>query len=1225
MSRTAGALITLAALVAVLLPAPSALADHIPPSRWAIQFGTAASDRAAAIAVDPSGNTIVAGITYGNLDGPNAGSSDAFVRKLDATGATLWTDQFGGTSGDEALAVATDASGNVYVAGYTTGNLDGTPAPFEYRAFLRKYSPTGTVLWTDLFGTNTTDQIYGAAVDPSGNVIVVGYTGGTLGAASFGSADAFVRKYNSSGTELWTTQFGSTQFDQPTGVATDGLGNVLVSGVTGGAIEGTSAGGNDAFIAKFDSSGTQTWSDQFGTSENDSANSVATDPSGNVYVVGLTVGVIEGASAGNQDAFIRKLSPAGVVTWTDQFGSVGDDHADGVATDGAGNAYVVGYATAALDVHVGAADGFVREYSPAGAVAWTHQFGSIDAGSFYSWDQAQAVDADTAGNVYVTGFTDGDLEEPTAGTQDVFVRRYDSVGVARWSDQFGTSQQDAVASVATDAAGNVFAAGSTQGTVEGTSAGLNDAFVRKYDPLGTVLWTDQFGTVDHDLATAVATDAAGNLYVAGQTGRDLEGPSAGNIDAFVRKYSPAGAVLWTRQFGTSDFDYGLALAVDSAGIVHVAGLTGGTLGDSNAGSGDAFVRHLDASGTHLSTDQFGSSGFDKALAIATDPSGNLYVGGSTTGALVGVNAGSTDAFVRKYNPAGTVAWTDQFGTSQLDEVYSVASQGSGNVYAVGTSYGSLGGPTEGSSDAFLRRYSPSGGVLGTEQFGSRYNDEAHAVAFDSTGKAYVAGWTDNNMEAAQVGFGDAFIRSYTPAGAMTRTDQFGSGNLEDGLGLAIDDFDNVFIGGRTRGTLDQGGPQSPQGTDDGFVLAYFGGAPPPPSPRTLTVSATGTGSGSVTSAPGGISCSTPSSSGDCTEDYTDGTPVVLTAAPAVGDSISWSGCDSAVGNTCNLTMSSSRSVTATFTAPGPPPPSGCTIPGTAGDDRLEGTSGVDVICGFGGNDVIVGRGGGDELRGGEGNDTIYGKDGNDVMLGGVGNDDFFGGPGGDEMYGGDDNDRMWGGLGPELFFGEGGHDLMVGRSGSDQFVGGPGDDTMLGGDGTDSFDAGEGNNDVYGGSGPDTITAGSGNDRLRGGDGNDSITAGDGNNEILAGEGNNTVTTGSGDDYVDAGAGNDTITTGGGADAVFAGHGTNDISTGAGDDFVLSGNGADSIAAGSDEDLVLAGVGNNTINGNEGDDYLAGGENNDTFDGGADTDTCHSGSAGSDTQSNCESLIGSFL
>ena len=161
-----------------------------------------------------------------------------------------------------------------------------------------------------------------------------------------------------------------------------------------------------------------------------------------------------------------------------------------------------------------------------------------------------------------------------------------------WIRQFGSSATDLGLKISVDASG-VYVAGHTIGALPGqTSAGGADAFVRKYDASGNELWTRQFGSSAFDLALGISVDASG-VYVAGHTTGALPGQtSAGSGDAFVRKYDTSGNVVWTRQFGSSASDVAFGISVDASGV-YVAGWTFGALpGQTSAGSFDAFVAKL---------------------------------------------------------------------------------------------------------------------------------------------------------------------------------------------------------------------------------------------------------------------------------------------------------------------------------------------------------------------------------------------------------------------------------------------------------------------------------------------------------------------------------------------------------------------------------------------------------------------------------------------------------
>jgi len=222
-------------------------------------YQLATNDYANGVATDSSGNVYVTGGTKGGLEGnTSAGNTDLFVIKYNSSGTKQWTKQNGTDMNDEARGVATDSSGNVYVTGDTYGGLDGNTNAGYNDLFVVKYNSSGTKQWTKQLGTSDEEDAYGVATDSSGNVYVTGYTSGGLDGTNAGGNDLFVVKYNSSGTNLWTKQLGTSSNDNATGVATDSSGNFYVTGGTLGGLDGnTSAGGNDLFVVKYNSSGTK--------------------------------------------------------------------------------------------------------------------------------------------------------------------------------------------------------------------------------------------------------------------------------------------------------------------------------------------------------------------------------------------------------------------------------------------------------------------------------------------------------------------------------------------------------------------------------------------------------------------------------------------------------------------------------------------------------------------------------------------------------------------------------------------------------------------------------------------------------------------------------------------------------------------------------------------------------------------------------------------------------
>lgn len=391
---------------------------------------------------------------------------------------------------------------------------------------------------------------------------------------------------------------------------------------------------------------------------------------------------------------VPATSLAATTAWTRQFGTTAEDAAGGVAVDGAGIT-VVGTTAGHLTHDVnGASDAFIRRYDRSGHVRWTRQFGTGGQ------DSAIDVAADGAG-VTVFGTTDGVFGGTggTPGTKDLFVRRYDRAGTHLWTRQFGTAADEDAGAIAADSTG-VIVVGTTWGALVGTNQPDDaDAFVRRYDRSGNVVFTRQFGTNEADAARAVAIDGGG-FTVGGGTDGDLTHANAGPFtDTFLRRYSATGAVRWTRQWGRTGDDEVLSIAADATGITSVGYTHADAMGNKPS---QAFIRRHDRTGKLLWSRIFGTANAEIAWGVAAD-SGALTVTGYTTGALDGKHRGSFDVFVRRYDRAGNVDWARQFGTTGADIGIDVAADSAGFVVA-GHTNGALVGDARGELDLFLRRF-----------------------------------------------------------------------------------------------------------------------------------------------------------------------------------------------------------------------------------------------------------------------------------------------------------------------------------------------------------------------------------------------------------------------------------------------------------------------------------------------------------------------------------------
>jgi hypothetical protein len=392
--------------------------------------------------------------------------------------------------------------------------------------------------------------------------------------------------------QLWVQQFGTINRDVATAAAPDGAGGTYLCGSTHGDLGGPNGGQGhtDAWIAHHDAAGNQSWIRQLGTSSPDLAYSVAPDGAGGAYLSGYTEGNISGSSAGGDDAWLARYDSAGNQTWIQQFGTINEhDYATAVTSDGTGGAFVAGYTQGNLGgPSAGSADGWVASYDGAGSRRWIRQFGSI------VWDDLWAIASDDAGGFYGSGRTQGTLGGPIAGGDDAWLARYDAGGNQVWIRQFGTSEVDLAHAAARDGLGGVFLSGTTEGGFAGPNAGIRDAWIAHYDGAGSPSWVRQLGSADEDWSYAAAADGLGGVYVTGATRGSLGAPFEGGIaDAWLARYDSAGNATWVRQLGTSRDDKSFAAASDGFGGVFIAGYTDGNLGAANTGDDDVWLARYD--------------------------------------------------------------------------------------------------------------------------------------------------------------------------------------------------------------------------------------------------------------------------------------------------------------------------------------------------------------------------------------------------------------------------------------------------------------------------------------------------------------------------------------------------------------------------------------------------------------------------------------------------------
>jgi hypothetical protein len=382
-------------------------------------WGTSRNDYGRALATAADGSIYLAGETEGNLGGQSgAGMRDIFLSKMNPDGSALWTKLAGTRLVDEVSHLAVAGDGSVFMSATSQGSLNLSGNSGSYDAYLLKYDADGILKWTARQGTAMIDRGFSVATDNSGAAYLVGQTESRLdGQRSSGNFDGFITKYSAQGAKLWTRMLGTTGIDAIKDVTTDASGHVYVTGSVSGTLAGQPRiGSADAFIAKYTSDGTMLWTKVFGTKLGDTGEAISLGSDGSIYVAGQTLGSMNGASSGNYDVFLSKFSTAGVLQWTRQFGSGRADSAMDMVVGAAGGVTITGYLGMSTTPGLRLADAFTASFNAAGAQTSFETFGTA------ADDYGTAVTEGLNGVIYLAGYTLGSamLQRANHGAADTY-------------------------------------------------------------------------------------------------------------------------------------------------------------------------------------------------------------------------------------------------------------------------------------------------------------------------------------------------------------------------------------------------------------------------------------------------------------------------------------------------------------------------------------------------------------------------------------------------------------------------------------------------------------------------------------------------------------------------------------------------------------------------------------------------------------------------------------
>jgi hypothetical protein len=557
------------------------------------------------------------------------------------------------------------------------------------------------------------------------------------------------------------------------------------------------------------------WANAFGNASggNDNGSSIATDASGNTYVLGNYHGTVDfDPSASTQsltavegtDVFIAKYDASGNYVWAISISGTSEESAKSIALDASGNIYVMGnfYGTVDFDASGPAVpltavfyDMYIAKYSNTGGYIWAKNIGNVTGA---------AIALDGSGNVHVTGRFSGTSDfDPSAGTAnliatdgfDAFFAKYTTAGVYVWAKSVDGGTSFVMGDALTvDGTGNVYVAGHFNGTadfdpsaaiVNLVSAGNYDVFIAKYNSAGTYVWAKRIGGAGEDSPGAIALDASANVYITGYyygvadfdpAAAVVNLTSLGISDVFIAKYSTAGLYTWAKSMGGSGLEQGGALKTDGTGNVYVSGIFNGTAdfdpsaGTANltpAGNYDIFFAKYTTAGVYVWSKSIGGIDQDVNSSLALDGSGNVFVSGHfySTGdfdpsaSVVTLNSVTEQSmFVGKYTNLGvyTVAWAARDFEGGYGRAMATITDPAGNVYMTGS-----------------------------------YRDK---VDFDpSASTAYLTNLNGDNI----------FLAKYDAAGNYLWAIQLGSNNNNDeGTLLTLDALGNIYVAGIFDGTVD---------------------------------------------------------------------------------------------------------------------------------------------------------------------------------------------------------------------------------------------------------------------------------------------------------------------------------------------------------------------------------------------------------------------------------------
>ena len=670
-----------------------------------------------------------------------------------------------------------------------------------------------TLTWQRTFGSTTEDVATAIAPTTDGGVIVTGFYNGEDGdvpPSKDESFDIWVTKFTKEGNISWKKFFGGTGNDFSYDIQQTSDGGYILCGNTLSDDDDFSDNHNrspfyrEAFIIKLDANGNVEWKKCYGGNRNDLFNGIREVADGYVAVGrsnSTTGDVPTGKTGSDDDWWIVKINKTGNIVWTKRFGSSGNDEANALCLiKNSTQIVVVGNAYANNGDFTGKGITAMR-LKDDGEVVWKRSYGEKTA-----YSVAQTKDG---------GFIIGG-DAGTNSNADGYVLKIFSWGTKAWNITLGDNNNDGCRGVIEAPDGNFVAIGYS--FLSATNARIWTTVINKY---GQKIYTKTFGGNNIDqVQSKIVETTDGGFAIAGYT-ESSDGDVTnhkGGSDAWILKFNEentppedAPEIEWKKEIKASntrsDKIYSIRQTPDK-GYVWV-----GCTKNSPSDSWDFQIVKINRKGIPVWQHSFGGNSDDEAQNVRITPSGDIMVVGTTeSNNIAGFKGGTSDAYLMKYKPDGTLLWKKTFGGSGEDMAMGVCPNPDGTCFVIGKSNStdgdlSLYSANKGNADIWLFKIDANGTILWSKTFGGQGEDIGYDIEATPDGNYIIAASsssTDGDAKVKPNRDSDYWLIKISPIGNIIWSKTFGGRNKEEAFSAHATKDGGYLIGGRSWSTNNDG-------------------------------------------------------------------------------------------------------------------------------------------------------------------------------------------------------------------------------------------------------------------------------------------------------------------------------------------------------------------------------------------------------------------------------------